>query len=391
MTEPPALPLEQPDILSTPPQLRGLQAEGPITRVRTQAGDEAWLVTRHAEVKQLLTDDRLGLSHRDPENAPRINDSIFYGGALGNFETEHADLARMRDLLQPYFTPKRMRALRPRVEDLTDELLDAAGRRTPPVDLHEALSLPLPVLVICELLGVPYDDRVQFRAWSDEIAFMHDRQRSEAALGNLFEYMTDLVKAKRAEPGDDVISGLAATDGVDVDEAAMRAATLLFAGHETSVVRIDTGTLLLLTNPDQWRALRDDPARVPAAVEEILRASATGGGGLPRWARSDIDVGGVTIRAGDAVLLDIGAANHDEREFDCPQRFDVARAQGAHLMFGYGRRYCLGAPLARIELGAVFARLPRRFPTMRLAVPLDQVPVRDELLTGGVRTLPVTW
>jgi cytochrome P450 len=390
-----ALPFEQPDLLSVPALLRTLQADRPISRVRTPAGDEAWLVTRHAEVRQLLGDDRLGISHPDPGNAPRINDSVFYGSPLGNFDTEHADLARMRRLLQPYFAPKRMRALRPRVEALTDQLLDDLALRSAPVDMHKALSLSLPVLVICELLGVPYDDRAQFRSWSDEIADTRDRQRSEAALGKLFDYMKQLVTRKRARPGDDVLSGLRGTDGVDDDEAAMMGASLLFAGHETTVVRIDIGTLLLLANPGQWQALRDDPALAAAAVEEILRTSATGGGGVPRWARTDIhiddDAGGVTIRAGDAVLLDIGAANHDDRVFADPDRFDITRTHGAHLMFGHGPRYCLGAPLARIELQAVFARLTVRFPAMRLAVPLDQIPARTHVLTGGVTELPVTW
>lgn len=391
MAEPPTLPFEQPDVLTIPPLLRTLQAEAPITRVRTRAGDEAWLVSRHAEVRQLLADDRLGLSHRDPEHAPRINDSILYGGAMGNFDTEPADLARMRGLLQPYFAPKRMRALRPRVEALTEELLDALAGRTPPVDLHEALALPLPVLVICELLGVPYQDRAQFRALSDEIADMRDRARSEAALGSLFTYMQELVKRKHAEPANDVISGLCATEGVDDDEAAGLGAVLLFAGHETTVARLDLGVLLLLANPDQRQALLDDPSLVSVAVEEILRASTSGGGGVPRWAREDIEIGGMTIHAGDAVLLDLGAANHDEREFECPDRFDVTRRQGAHLMFGYGPRYCLGAPLARIELQAVFARLLPRFPAIRLAVPIEEVPVRRDLLTGGLAGLPVTW
>lgn len=390
-SELPALPFEQQDILGVPALLRELQAQAPISRVRTPAGDEAWLVTRHAEVKTLLADDRLGLSHPDPDNAPRINDSVFYGSALGNFETEPADTARMRGLLQPYFTPRRMRALRPRVEALTGELVDALARRTPPVDLHEALSLPLPVLVICELLGVPYEDRAQFRAWSEEIADTRDRQRSEAALGNLFAYMQALVARKKADPGDDVISGLCATDGVGDDEAAMDAAALLFAGHETTVVRIDMGTLLLLADPDRWQALYGDASLVPAAVEEILRASGTGGVGVPRWARTDIEAGGVTIRAGEAVLLEIGAANHDESEFACPERFDVTRTAAPHLTFGHGPRYCLGAPLARIELRAVFAQLVQRFPGMRLAVPLERVRAREAMLTGGLVELPVTW
>jgi cytochrome P450 len=389
----PALPFEQPDALAVPPLLHRLQAERPITRVRTPTGDEAWYVARYSELKQLLGDGRLGRSHPDPEHAPRISDSILFGGPAENYETEDADHARMRALLTPYFSARRLEALRPRVEALVDELLEALAAVTPPVDLHEALSFPLPVLVICELLGVPYEDRAQFRAWSQGMADLHDRQRADAALGSLIGYMGDLVTRKRAHPGDDVISGLcAAEDGTITDDhAAFLAAVLLFAGHETTVVRIDLGTLLLLANPDQRVALLRDRSLLTSAVEEILRASTTGGGGLPRYPRADIEIGGVTLGAGEAVLLDLGAANHDERAFDDPGRFDVARQPNSHLTFGYGPRFCIGAPLARIELQAVFGRLVSRFPTMRLAVPIEQLRIRADLLTGGLAEFPVTW
>lgn len=389
----PTLPFEQPDVLAVPPLLHRLQAERPITRVRTSTGDEAWHVARYAELKQLLGDARLGRSHPDPEHAPRISDSILFGGPAENYETEDADHTRMRALLTPYFSARRMEALRPRVEALVDELLDALAAMTPPVDLHEALSFPLPVLVICELLGVPFEDRTKFRAWSQGMADLHDRQRADAALTSLIRYMGELVTYKRAHPGDDVISGLcAAEDGTIADDhIAFLAAVLLFAGHETTVVRIDLGTLLLLTNPDQRAALLSDRSLLTGAVEEILRASSTGGGGLPRYPREDIEIGGVTLRAGEAVLLDIGAANHDERAFRDPGRFDVARQPNSHLTFGYGPRFCIGAPLARIELQAVFERLVPRFPTLRLAVPIGQLRTRADLLTGGLAELPVTW
>jgi cytochrome P450 len=389
----PALPFEQPDLLAVPPLLRMLQAEAPITRVRTPTGDEAWHVTRYAELKQLLSDSRLGRSHPDPEHAPRISDSILFGGPGGNHDTEQADHERMRALLTPFFSARRMNALRPRVEALVDGLLDALVAATPPVDLHEALSFPLPVLVICELLGVPYEDRDRFRTWSRGMADLHDRERAGAALAGLVGYMRQLVARKRAQPGDDVISGLCAADGGTLadDHVAFLAAVLLFAGHETTVVRIDVGTLLLLANPDQREALLREPRLVASAIEEILRASATGGGGLPRYPRADIDMGGVTMGAGDAVLLDIGAANHDERVFEDPERFDVERRPNPHLAFGYGPRFCIGAPLARIELQAVFERLLPRLPTLRLAVPIDRLETRDDLLTGGLAALPVTW
>jgi cytochrome P450 len=389
----PALPFDKPAPLTMAPLLRVLQAERPITRVRTPAGDVAWLVTRYAEVKALLGDPRLGRSHPDPEHAPRISDSILFGGPMERYEMEQADHAQMRTLLTPYFSARRMQALRPRVEAQVDQLLDALAARTPPVDLHEALSFPLPVLVICELLGVPFEDRERFRAWSTAMADLHDRARARAAMYSLVGYMGELVARKRAHPEDDVLSGLCAAEGGRLPEMqiAFLGAMLLFAGHETTVVRIDIGTLLLLTNPDQREALAGGSELVASAVEEILRLSDTGSGGLPRYAHAEIEIGGVTIRAGEAVLLSGGAANHDERAFADPDRFDIGRQPNPHLTFGYGPRFCLGAPLARMELQAVFTRLVPRFPTLRLAVPMDELRVRSELLTGGLFELPVAW
>jgi cytochrome P450 len=389
----PAMPFGQPDLMTMSPLVKELQASCPLARVRTLTGDEAWMVTRYEELKQLFGERRLGRSHPDPEHAARISDSILFGGPSNNYETEAADDARMRSLLTPFFSAHRMRALRPRVETLADQLLEALAIRTPPVDLHEALSFPLPVLVICELLGVPYRDRDEFRTWTEGMADMHDRQRATEALGNLFGYMQGLVARKRAEPADDVISGLCSVDGGALadDHVAFLAAVLLFAGHETTVVRIDVGTLLLLTHPAQREALLLDPSLLPTAVEEVLRLSDTGGSGVPRYAREDVDIAGVTIRAREAVILNGGAGNHDERVFADPDRFDVARHPNPHLSFGYGRRFCIGAPLARIELQAVFGRLFRRIPTLRLGVPMDQLAIRADLLTGGLTELPVTW
>jgi cytochrome P450 len=396
MTQPtalPAMPFPQPDLLALPPAVRELQARHPVTRIRTLTGDQAWYVTGYAEVKQLLNDARLGRSHPDPEHAPRISDSALFGGPLQAYATEREDHARMRALLTPFFSARRMEALRPRVETLVDELLEAMARAEPPLDLHQALSFPLPVLVICELLGVPGQDRERFRSWSRDMADLHDRQRAQTAITGLVGYMRELVARKRRCPGDDVISGLCAAEGGSLsdDRIAFLAAMLLFAGHETTVVRIDLGTLLLLTNPDQHRALLRDPSLVATAVEEILRASVTGGGGLPRYPREEVEIGGVSMGAGEAVLLDIGAGNHDPRAFDSPDRFQVGRHPNPHLAFGHGPRFCIGAPLARLELRAVFERLVPRFPTLRLAVPVERLRVRSDVLTGGLHELPVTW
>jgi cytochrome P450 len=386
------LPFEQADPSKVASRLRELQSQGVVHRVRTEVGDEAWLITGHTQVRQLLDDDRLGRAHPAPETAARAWDSALFGGPLGNFDTEHTDHARMRSLLQPHFSPRHMRALRPRVEALTTSLLDALAGQGSPADLHAALAVPLPILVICELLGVPYEDREQFRAWAAEAANTRDRARSERGLGELFGYGQRLVAQKRESPGDDVISRLCATEGVSDAEAAGMSMALLFAGHETTVVRIGLGALLLLTNPDQWQALVDNPDLVPKAVEEILRASGkASGGGTPRYARTDLEIDGVIIRAGELVLLDNGAANNDPTVFPDPEQLDVTRSAAAHLTFGHGARYCIGAPLARIELQAVFAQLVTRFPTMRLAVPVDELRMRQDVLTGGLVGLPVQW
>jgi pentalenolactone synthase len=368
-----------------------LEATVSVQRTRTPVGDEAWLVTGHADVRRLLDDDRLGRSHPTPETAARTGESALFGGPLGDYDTEFADHARMRELLQPHFSPKRMRALRPRVEELTTRLLDDLAEQGPPADLHAVLAVPLPVLVICELLGVPYEDRDQFRAWTDDIGNTRDGARSQRALGELFGYGQKLVARKRDEPGDDVLSRLCADGMADVEVAGLGMA-LLFAGHETTVVRIGMGTLMLLSDPGQWQALADDPGLMPTTVEEILRTATKGGGtGLPRYARTDLELDGVTIHAGELVLLSLNAANHDPEVFPDPERADVTRPAGPHVTFGYGIRYCLGAPLARIELQAVFSQLPRRFPALRLDADPAGLAMREDTLTGGLVELPVRW
>ena len=384
------LPLDQPHLLQAPPALRALQADGPIHRVRTPVGDPAWLVTSYEEIRRLFGDEDLGRAHPDPEHAARTGNSALFGGPLGDFETEAQDHARMRRLLQPHFSPKRMRELQPRVAALTASLLDDLARRDPPADLVDALALPLPVLVICELLGVPYADRARFRGWTQDVADVRDRVRSERGLAALFDYGLYLVARKRADPDDDVISALCATHGVDDDEIARLAMALLFAGHESTVVSIGFGAAALLAN-DQWPVLLANPDLILDAVEEILRIENTGGAGIPRYARADTRIGDVTVRAGELVLLDIGAANHDPTVFTEPDRFDPTLHGAPHLAFGHGARYCIGAPLARIELHAVFSQLVPRFPAMALTGPLDHLQIHDNLVAGGLVELAVTW
>jgi cytochrome P450 len=364
----------------------------PIRRFRTATGDEGWRVTAHPAVRRLLADERLGRAHPDPATAARTGDSALFGGPLGNFDTEHADHARMRSLLQPHFTPKRMRELAPQVDALAKGLLDELAVHGSPADLVEAVAVPLPILVICELLGVPIEDRVEFRTWTQQAADTQDRARSERGLTSLFDYGRRLVARKRAEPDDGVIAQLSTTDGVADEEAAMLTMALLFAGHETTVVQIGLATMLLLSDRDQWQTLLDRPDLIDGAVEETLRARNPGGtGGIPRYARVDLEIDGAQVRAGELVLLDTNAANHDPGVFADPDRVDVTRGATAHLTFGHGARYCIGAPLARIELHSVLTGLLSRFPGMRLAVPRSELTMRTGSLTGGLTALPVEW
>ncbi|MGH3766504.1 MAG: cytochrome P450 [Pseudonocardiaceae bacterium] len=374
-----------------------------IQRVTTPTGDPAWLVTNYDDVKALLSDPRLGRSHADPKNAARVSRSAIFGGPMGDPSTEAADHARTRRLLAPAFSARRMAKMRPRVGEIITELLDAMARQTQPVDLHEAVSFPLPALVICELLGVPYADREEFRRWSDDAAHLTDGARSQAGLAKLWEYMHVLVKRKQAQPGDDVVSELAAAVAADPeltdDRIAGLCAGLLFAGHETTVTAIDRGVLLLLTHPQQADELRGDPALIEPAVEEMLRSwmpmrtfgTAERVAGLPRYANADFTFGGVTVRTGELVMLGLHSANLDEQRFPEPDRFDMHRPSNPHMTFGHGPRFCVGAPLARIELQMLFPAILSRFPTLRLAVPIESLRGRDELLTGGLVELPVTW
>jgi len=387
----PRLPFPQPNPLRAGPQLRTLRGDGPIHRVLTPVGDPAWFVTGYAETRALMDDDRLGRSHRSPQTAPRSRASALFGGPIGDFDAEPEGHARMRALLQPHFSPRHLRGLQPRVEALTAGLLDRLATEGPPADLHAMLAGPLPLLVICELLGVPYADRERFGVWVDAAAFDADQEESGRGLASLVEYGLHLVADKRTRPGDDVISRLCTEDGLADVEIAALTMSLLFAGYETTVTQIWTQTLQLLTERTRWQALLDDPALIPRAVEELLRASLVGGVGIPRYARDDIDVAGVTISAGDLVLLDPGSANHDPGVFPDPDAVDFGRRGAPHLSFGYGGRYCLGAPLARMQLNSVFSQLIPRFPDLRLAVEATSLHIDTEALGAGLVELPVTW
>ncbi|NED92838.1 cytochrome P450 [Streptomyces sp. SID11233] len=381
---------------SIAPMFHKLRAGHPVARVGTPAGDEGWLITRYKEIKQLFNDPRLGRSHPDPDSAARIANAAVISGPLGKPEDEVANRSRMRRLFAPSFSARRVEQLRLDVEQIVNDLFNKMEAGSNPADFHEALSFPLPVLVICQLLGVPGADREEFRLYSNGATNLYDRAGSQAAWDRLTSYMHKLIKVKRKNPGQDVFSDLIEAEereNLSEDEIAGLGAALLFAGHETTVTRLDIGTLLLLTNPDQRAMLQKDPqGLIKNTVEEILRAAAPSTQDvLPRYAHQDIEVGGVTIPSGDLILLPFTAANRDPQMFDDPDVFDINRDISQHLAFGHGPRFCIGASLARVELQIVFSTLFQRFPNLQLAGDPNDLEFRDDTLTGGLAHLPVKW
>jgi cytochrome P450 len=384
---------------SPPPAVLALQAQAPIARVRLWDGSSPWLVTRYADQRALLGDPRIshdiersGYPHGTLAARERVKDSRTF---IGMDDPEHA---RLRRMVTAWFAVKRVEALRPAVQRIVDGLIDRMLAGPKPVDLVQAFALPVPSLVICELLGVPYADHDFFRANS---AILVNRESSvEAARdanGELLDYLDGLVAAKLADAGDDLLSELA-TAHVEAGELTRRelagmGVLLLVAGHETTANMIALGTLALLQHPDQLTALRcgDDPELVAGAVEELLRYLTIVHSGLRRVALADIEIGDQTIRAGDGVVIAIDAGNRDEQAFADPDRLDIHRDARQHVAFGFGVHQCLGQPLARVELQVVYGTLYRRIPSLRLAADLEQVPFKHDGSVYGAYELPVTW
>ncbi|MEA5365485.1 cytochrome P450 [Amycolatopsis sp., V23-08] len=399
--ETPRLPFARANALAIAPDYEALRQQAPISRVLTPAGDPAWLVTSFEEAKEVFRDKRFGRSHPAPEQASRISHAAIQDGPSGDFDTEEQEHKRMRRMLAPAFSAPRMRALGDRIDELTTRCLDdmqAAHDAHPgePVNLTELLAFPLPVLVICELLGVPFEDRGHFRNLSERIAVMDGGADAQAAMNEFKAYMTGLADAKRANPQPDVISDMVAVQADDPtftdDDLARMGAGLLFAGHETTSTRIAMGVLFLLTDTTRRDRFAADPdGEVNQTVEEILRMTATSGTGLLRYAHEDVEIAGTRIMRGDAVLVSSDAANRDAAAFADPDEFDPGRTPNVHLAFGTGAHVCIGANLARTELRTVFPALFRRFPDMRLAVGLDDIAVRVNRVAGGVDRVPVTW
>jgi hypothetical protein len=382
-----------------PPALRALQAEAPISPVRLWDGSTAWLVTRYDDERALLADPRIsadttrpGYPHTSAGARERRKQARTF------ISMDDPDHARLRRMVTAQFTIKRVEALRPAIQQIVDELIDAMLTAPKPVDLVEAFALPVPSRVICELLGVPYADHGFFQG-NSKILVNRDSPPKAAreAQSKMLTYLEALVTEKLANPCDDLLSKLAvervATGEISTHDAATMGTLLLTAGHETTANMIALGTLTLLQHPGQLAELRDtdDPGLITGAVEELLRYLSIVHSGRRRVARADIAIDGVLIRAGDGVILANDVANRDAAVFPDPDRLDIHRGARQHVAFGYGVHQCLGQPLARVELQVVYATLYRRIPTLRLAVDLDQVPFKYDGLIYGVYQLPVTW
>jgi len=382
-----------------PDALRELAAEAPVSRVRIWDGSTAWLVTGHAEQRIALSDPRISVDEHlpgFPHQSHAMAETLEHR-PLTIFNADAPDHTRIRRMMTRAFTARRVLAQRPVIQELTDDLIDTMLAGPRPADLVTSLALPLPSLMISNILGVPYADHDFFQEHSGVAVDRFATPEQSAASGQeLGGYLARLIEAKRTDPADDVLSDLAGrvTDGeLAIADAALMATVLLIAGHETSANMIALGTLTLLQHPDQLALLRDDPepAAVATAVEEMLRYLTVPHTGQRRIALEDVELGGVTIRAGDGVIVALPAGNWDPVAFPDPDKLDLGRAAAHHHAFGFGIHQCVGQQLARVELQVVYGTLYRRVPTLALAVPPADLEFKHDALAFGVHQLPVTW
>ncbi|MCI3274447.1 cytochrome P450 [Streptomyces cylindrosporus] len=383
-----------------PPKLRALNETAPVSRARIWDGSDHWLVTGHAAQRAILSDPRVSSDDKQPgfpyPNKPMADTAHLH--PLTIFNADGADHTRIRRMMTRPFTRPRMEALRPKIQQFTDELIDKMLDGPKPADLVTSLSLPLPSLMICALLGVPYEDHEFFQEHAG-LATRSDKTTEEQNAANeaLGGYLARLLQKKMEEPEEDVLSDFAARikDGdLTLPEATLLSMILLIAGHETSASMITMGTALLLENPDELARLReiDDTKDAQNAVEEILRYLTIAQFGQRRIAAEDFEFEGVQIKRGDGIIVPLPAGNWDPEAFPEPEKLDLTRKATHHHAFGWGIHQCLGQQLARIELQVVYGTLYRRVPTLRLAVDRDELAFRPaDALAFAIPELPVTW
>ncbi|MGM1065359.1 cytochrome P450, partial [Saccharothrix sp. Mg75] len=386
----PRYPVGDTSRLTADPWYRAAREDAPVARVRMPFGGDAWVALRHASVRTAQSDPRFsraasaelgGAAPRMVPGAPPVGSVLTMDGAAHT---------RVRRFVAKAFTARRIERLRPRVQEIVDGLLDAMAAHGSPADLKAFVAEPLPVLVICEVLGVPPADRADFRVLTETImsgVFTEDEARQ--SMSRFLDYLNGLVAAKRARPGEDVLSTLVtAVDGEDrlsELELASLAVALLVGGHETILNTVLNFTYTLLTTPDELAGLRARPEGVDRAVEELLRyVPINSGGAFGAVAVEDVRFGDVVVRAGETVVADIASANHDPEVFADPDVLDLRRADNPHVTFGFGPHHCIGAQLARLDLQVALGTLVRRFPGLRLAVPPEEVVWRQGVLIRGV-------
>ncbi|MCW6005443.1 cytochrome P450 [Micromonospora sp. CPCC 205371] len=391
-----AYPFSPPDRFKLDPFYAELRRREPLTRVRMPYGEEAWLATRYADVRTVLGDARFSRAASADRDEPRISPRKLEAGLLLMDPPEHT---RLRRLVAKAFTARRVEQLRPRTHEVANELVDRMITAGPPADLVERFATPLPITVICELLGVPVEDQDRFHVWSEAVVSTTSLSVEQIAgyIQNLFAYMRGLIAERRREPTEDLISALVRARDEDdsrltEDELVRLLTGLLAAGHETTVTQIPNFTYVLLTNPDKLAELRADPDLVPAAVEELMRYVPLGvASSFARYATEDVELGGVLVRAGEPVIGSLSSANRDEEVFPDPDSLDFRRSTNPHIGFGHGAHHCIGAQLARMELQVAIDVLVRRFPQLRFAVPEKELEWKSGMLVRGLKRMPVAW
>ncbi|MGW0769000.1 cytochrome P450 [Streptomyces sp. NPDC002676] len=375
-----------------PPEV--LRAQGPIGRMTFPDGYEGWLVTDYQLGRDILSDKRFSSAATNKHLAfPSDRAQDMEAEIPGLFEhMDPPEHTRFRKRLAGQFTLRRMRALTPRIEEITEQYAEAMFRKGQPADLVADYSVPVSSQVICELLGVPFSDRDRFEAGSEKLLRLDiDPQEAQAALMDLVDLTSQLLMRKQAEPADDVLSVLVEGEDISLPEAIGATLLLLVAGHETTANMLSLGTYALLSNPDQMDLLRADESLVEGAVEELLRYLTVVHVGVQRTATEDVEIGGVTLPKGETVLIHLPSANRDPKQFTDPDRLDVTQGGLSHLTFSHGIHQCLGQQLARLELRIGYTALLRRFPELRLAEQPEEIPMRSNMTVYGVHRLPVAW
>jgi cytochrome P450 len=385
-----------------PPKALEFNDSRRLSRVRIWDGSTPWLIHGYDAIRALFTDSRASVDDRLP-GYPHWNEGMLatvHRRPRSVFTSDAEEHTRFRRMLSKPFTFKRVEALRPAVQQITDDHIDALLAGPQPGDIVDTLALPVPSLVISQLLGVPYEDADFFQAQAQRGMGRYATEEDTAqGAASLAKYIANLVRVKMGSPSEDLVSDLAErvnAEEMSVREAAQLATGVLIAGHETTANMLSLSVAALLDHPEQLGLLRDTddpkgPKIVATAVEELMRYLSIIQTGQRRIAVEDIEVGGETIRAGEGIILDVAPANWDPRQFPDPDRLDLRREDGPHVGFGYGRHQCVGQQLARMELQIVLPTLFRRIPTLRLAVPVEELPFKHDALAYGVYELLVTW